>query len=126
MGNIHCLLVTCSLSFEYFLFTLGQNTVSQKPKISPTSSTEYNGDKQFVVICSEKQARVSNLLFVFSCLQILGITDITEVNINLRSNVSSHCWNLFTTSINRKAENGIHSFLHSLPSSWAVVKVNEI
>lgn len=57
-----------------------QNTVSQKPKISPTSSTEYNGDKQFVVICSEKQARVSNLLFVFSCLQILGITDITEVN----------------------------------------------
>lgn len=100
--------------------------MSQKPKISPTSSTEYNGDKQFVVICSEKQARVSNLLSVFSCLQILGITDITEVNINLRSNVSFYCWNLFTTSINRKAENGIHSFLHSLPSSWAVVKVNEI
>ncbi|XP_061195840.1 syntaxin-binding protein 5-like [Saccostrea echinata] len=38
-----------------------QNTVSQKPKISPTSSTEINGDKQFVVICSEKQARVISL-----------------------------------------------------------------
>lgn len=47
--------------------------------------------------------------------------------INLSSNVSFHCWNLFTTSINRKAENGIwYSLLHSLPSSWAVVKVNEI
>lgn len=41
--------------------TYRQNTVSQKPKISPTSSTEYNGDKQFVVICSEKQARVISL-----------------------------------------------------------------
>nr|XP_022292231.1 syntaxin-binding protein 5-like isoform X2 [Crassostrea virginica] len=38
-----------------------QNTMTQKPKISPTSSTEYNGDKQFVVICSEKQARVISL-----------------------------------------------------------------
>ncbi|KAK3089384.1 hypothetical protein FSP39_003169 [Pinctada imbricata] len=38
-----------------------QNTVVQRPKISPTSSTEWTGDKQYAIICSEKQARVISL-----------------------------------------------------------------
>ncbi|KAK7471573.1 hypothetical protein BaRGS_00035801 [Batillaria attramentaria] len=37
-----------------------QMSVSTKPKISPTSSTELT-DRQFVIICSEKQARVMSL-----------------------------------------------------------------
>lgn len=32
--------------------------MAQKPRISPTSSTEVF-DKQYAVLCSEKQARVS-------------------------------------------------------------------
>ncbi|XP_025098428.1 syntaxin-binding protein 5-like isoform X3 [Pomacea canaliculata] len=42
------------------LKTPRQLSVSTKPKISPTSSTEV-ADRQFVIICSEKQARVMSL-----------------------------------------------------------------
>ncbi|XP_035824568.1 syntaxin-binding protein 5 isoform X4 [Aplysia californica] len=42
--------------------TSGQMSVSNsKPKISPTSSTEMNNDRQFAIICSEKQARAISL-----------------------------------------------------------------
>ncbi|KAH9495415.1 Syntaxin-binding protein 5, partial [Bulinus truncatus] len=34
---------------------------NSKPKISPTSSTEINNDRQFAIICSEKQARAISL-----------------------------------------------------------------
>ncbi|RUS70838.1 hypothetical protein EGW08_021397, partial [Elysia chlorotica] len=34
---------------------------NSKAKISPTSSTEINNDRQFAIICSEKQARVISL-----------------------------------------------------------------
>lgn len=37
-----------------------QMSVAQKPRISPTSSTEWS-DKQYTVICSEKQATVVSL-----------------------------------------------------------------
>ncbi|XP_005089335.1 syntaxin-binding protein 5 isoform X2 [Aplysia californica] len=42
--------------------TSRQMSVSNsKPKISPTSSTEMNNDRQFAIICSEKQARAISL-----------------------------------------------------------------
>ncbi|XP_013071471.1 syntaxin-binding protein 5-like isoform X3 [Biomphalaria glabrata] len=42
--------------------TSRQMSVSNsKPKISPTSSTEINNDRQFAIICSEKQARAISL-----------------------------------------------------------------
>jgi hypothetical protein len=39
-------------------------SVAQKPRISPTSSTEVT-DKQFTVLCSEKQARVRQNVISF-------------------------------------------------------------
>ncbi|XP_056015682.1 syntaxin-binding protein 5-like isoform X11 [Ostrea edulis] len=65
--------------------TYRQNTVSQKPKISPTSSTDCNGDKQYVVICSEKQARVISL----PSQQCPYKTRITESSFVVRADVVS-------------------------------------
>ncbi|XP_059142010.1 syntaxin-binding protein 5-like isoform X4 [Physella acuta] len=42
--------------------TSRQMSVSNsKPKISPTASTEMNNDRQFAILCSEKQARAISL-----------------------------------------------------------------
>lgn len=54
-----------------------QMSVAQKPRISPTSSTEVT-DKQFAILCSEKQARVVSLPSQ-SCPYKTKITDLSFV-----------------------------------------------
>jgi len=47
-----------NIMFEWFLIFVFS---AQKFKISPSSSTEVS-DRQFAIICSEKQARVSKMV----------------------------------------------------------------
>ena len=47
-----------NILFEWFLIFVFS---AQKFKISPSSSTEVS-DRQFAIICSEKQARVSKMV----------------------------------------------------------------
>ncbi|XP_076466115.1 syntaxin-binding protein 5-like [Babylonia areolata] len=71
-----------------------QMSVSTKPKISPTSSQELT-DRQFVIICSEKQARVMSLPSQ-TCAYKVKITETSFVVraeiVSLRDSVCMMCY----------------------------------
>ncbi|XP_041353857.1 syntaxin-binding protein 5-like isoform X2 [Gigantopelta aegis] len=62
----------------------GQMSTAGKPRISPTSSTEVN-DRQFAIICSEKQARVMSLPSQTCAYKV----KITETSFVIRAEVVS-------------------------------------
>lgn len=66
-----------------------------KPKISPTSSQELQTDRQFVIICSEKQARVISLPSQ-TCAYKVKITEVSFVVraeiVSLRDSVCMMCY----------------------------------
>ncbi|CAG2219889.1 SRO7_77 [Mytilus edulis] len=71
-----------------------QLSMAQKPRISPTSSTEVS-DKQYAVLCSEKQARVVSLPSQ-SCPYKTRITDSSFVVradiVSMRDSVCLACY----------------------------------
>ncbi|KAL8621917.1 hypothetical protein ACOMHN_046121 [Nucella lapillus] len=90
-----------------------QLSVSTKPKISPTSSQELT-DRQFVIICSEKQARVMSLPSQ-TCAYKVKITDTSFVVraeiVSLRDSVCLMCYvaNGYITALSLPSLKPLHN-----------------
>lgn len=59
MFDVKCVDSRC-YSFCFMCVTGQQSASNMKARISPASSGEFASDQQFVVLCTEKQARVIN------------------------------------------------------------------